>query len=152
MGVWLWRRCRGWWNWKTSLASALLRAPLFFFTNLEAGWAAAYAAFVTEFLYRVIAAGFYGALTEAFARIPSRLRSASALVVLPGIGHGVEFLVHAWAGTPALGRSIAASVVVSVFTTLFSLSVMRKGLFLAQSDRSFWTDVKQLAAFRFVRS
>lgn len=134
----------GWWNWKAALSSALLRAPIFFVSNLTVGLGAAVAAFVTEFVYRAVAAGFYGALTEAFARIRSPARSMAALIVLPAAGHGIEFLVHAWAETPALGRSVLASVAVSVLTTLFSLTVMRRGLFLARSDRSFREDVKAL--------
>lgn len=143
------RAWRAVWNWKSALASALLRAPLFFAANLSAGVGAAALAFVTEFAYRVAGAGFYGSLTEAFARSRWRYAPAAALVVLPAIGHSAEYVVHLWAGTPELGRSIAASVALSVATTTFSLAVMRHGLFLATSDQSFWADVR--AVYRLAR-
>jgi hypothetical protein len=74
----------------------------------------------------------------------SPLAASSAFIVMPTIGHSVEFVVHAWAGTPELGRSIGASVAVSVFTTGFSLFVMRKGMFLARSDQTYRQDVRRL--------
>lgn len=138
-------RWRTAWNWKSALVSAIGRAPIFFAINLTAGLPAALAAFQTEFLYRVVAAGFYGALTEYFARLPSRGAATwAALIVLPTLAHAVEYVVHWWAGTPRIGPAIVASVAVSVATTRFSLFVMRRGLFVSRSDRSFSGDVVQL--------
>jgi hypothetical protein len=53
------------WNWKSAVLSSLLRASLFFVTNLVAGLPAAIAAMKTELVFREITSGFYGALTEA---------------------------------------------------------------------------------------
>lgn len=138
-------RWRATWNWKSALVSAIGRAPIFFAANLSAGLPAAVAAFQTEFLYRVIAAGFYGALTEYFARLPSRRAATwAAVIVLPTVAHSVEYAVHLWAGTARIGPAIVASVAISVATTRFSLFVMRRGLFIGCSDRSFSADVVQL--------
>lgn len=132
------------WNWKSALVSAIGRAPIFFIANLPAGRSAAVAAFATEFVYRVVAAGFYGALTAFFARRKSkRLATALALVVLPALAHGVEYVVHLLAGTPHIAPAIVASVGVSMLTTRFSLFVMRRGLFVA-GGQSFGADVCEL--------
>lgn len=144
--VWV-RRGRGRvvWNGKSALMSACCRAPIFFVANLPAGGAAAASAFLVEFVYRVVAAGFYGALTEYFARLPNaRLATPAALVVLPAVAHGVEYLVHWSAGTPRIGTAIAVSVGVSVATTRLSLFVMRRGLFVSRSRQSFAADVTAL--------
>ena len=43
------------WNWKSALLSFFLRATIFFFTNLIAGWHAAFGAMLTELALRSIA-------------------------------------------------------------------------------------------------
>lgn len=133
------------WNWKSALASACCRAPIFLVANLSVGTWAAVTAFVTEFIYRAVAAGFYGALTEYFARQSNtRMATLSALVVLPVLAHGIEYLVHRTAGTPRIGVAVAASIGVSVVTTRFGLFLMRRGLFVARGGRSFTSDVTAL--------
>src|SRR5688572_26084522 len=57
------------WNYKSALMSAAVRAPLFLLVNLPAGQDAAFAAGATEFWFRFITAGFYGSMTEAFSRL-----------------------------------------------------------------------------------
>lgn len=133
------------WNWKTALVSAMMRAPIFFVANLSAGRNAAVAAFLTEFVYRVVASGFYGALTAYFARLrPKRTATVLALIVMPALAHSVEYVVHLLAGTPHIASAILGSIAVSVVTTLFSLFVMRRGLFLPGAQ-SFAADVRGLA-------
>lgn len=134
------------WNWKSALLSALCRAPVFFAANLSAGLPAAVAAFQTEFAYRLVAAGFYGGITEAFARMrPARLATLGALIIVPGLAHAAEFLVHWSAGTSNLGASVVASVCMSVITTRASLFVMRRGLFVVRGrPQSLHTDIVQL--------
>jgi len=119
------------WNWKSALVSALLRAPIFFLANVQAGLDAATAAFATEFAYRVVSAGFYGALTGFFARLRSaRAATLQAVILMPALAHGLEYLVHASAGTPHIAPALAASVAVSMCTTRFSLFLMRRNLFI----------------------
>lgn len=116
------------WNWKSAVVSSVFRALLFFAANLSSGLPAAIAALKVEFIYRGLVAGWYGALTEQFARARAgRTTTVAALVVVPGIAHVIEFTVHWLAGTPSLGVSVAASVGVSVLTTAFNLSAMRRG-------------------------
>ena len=126
------------------MVSALMRAPIFFVANLQAGLDAATAAFVTELLYRVISAGFYGALTGFFARRRAqRAATCQALVVLPTLAHAMEYAVHLLAGTPHIATAIAGSIAVSMATTRFSLFLMRRGLFVA-GGQSFAADVRDL--------
>jgi hypothetical protein len=51
------------WNWKAAFMSAFIRAWIFFFANLTAGWRAAAGAMLAEYIFRGITSRFYGALT-----------------------------------------------------------------------------------------
>lgn len=134
------------WNWKSALLSAISRASIFFFVNLQAGLDAGLAALQVEFLYRIVASGFYGALTQHFARQANeRVATMTALVVLPALAHAVEWIVHSWAGTPVLGWSIAGSIAFSVLTTRFHLVAMRRGVMtVGPGSRSLAEDVRAI--------
>lgn len=136
------------WNWKSAVASSVCRASIFSVVNASAGLQAAFTAMQVEFLYRAVASGFYGSLTQRFARMPDRTRATwLALIVLPTLAHIVEFVVHSWAGTPVLGWSIAGSVAFSLLTTRFHLIAMRKGvLTVGAGSASWWQDLKALPA------
>lgn len=119
--------CR--WNHKAAITSAVSRAGLFFTVNLSSGWKAALLALIVEFCYRFMMSGFYGALTQAFRRAqPPGAATAVAMVVVPAVSHAIEWLLHSCMGTPELGRSIVASVAMSMVTTSFSVWLMREGL------------------------
>ena len=140
------------WNWKSALFSALGRAPIFFAANLQSGSRAALAAFTTELVYRAVTAGFYGALTGYFARLPARrFGTLAALVTLPALAHSMEYLVHWFAGTPHITTAIVASIAVSACTTRISLFLMRRGLFVAgrQSMLADLTGLGRLIASSF---
>jgi hypothetical protein len=116
------------WNYKSAILSALVRSQLFLAANLPAGLDAAVAAFVTELLFRFVTSGFYGALTQAFRRVePPRKGTLAAIVVLPIVCHSAELLVHWSSGTPALARSMVASVVFTALSTGFNVFAMRHG-------------------------
>lgn len=136
--------CR--WNYKAAVFSALVRALLFFVTNLRAGLDAATAAMLTEAIFRASTSGFYGAMTQAFRRAEPRWAAAScALLVVPAAAHTLEFLVHWWRGTPELARSIVASVALSVLSTSFTLFAMQRGtLVVGASAPSILTDLRAL--------
>lgn len=140
------RRSGPLWNYKSALISAMCRGPLFFVTNLPAGVAAALGAMWAECLFRLVAAGFYGALTQAFRRIePPVAGTLGALLVLPLLGHSVEFLVHWLRGTPYLGASMAASMAFTAVTTTFNLFAMRRGaLIVGDGSRPLWHDLARM--------
>ncbi len=136
------------WNWKSAVVSSVCRALLFLAINLSAGADAALRAMWTEFVFRAVAAGFYGSMTEAFARLrPSRAATASALLVVPGVAHAMEAGVHWAAGTPMLAASVGASVAFSLLTTAFNLHAMRRGALLAGAGgRPLSDDLRRMPA------
>lgn len=134
------------WNWKSALTSAILRGAIFFAANLSAGMRAAAGAMMAEFLFRTATTGFYGAITQAFRRAePAWLAAVTAMVLLPLASHSLEFVIHWLRGTPNLARSIAASVVFTVLSTLFNLYAMRRGVLIVGEERkSFWEDMRAM--------
>jgi hypothetical protein len=134
------------WNWKSALLSSLLRAGLFFATNLAAGFPAAMAAMKTELVFRGATSGFYGAITEAFREAePSWAASITVMLLLPVLNHSVELLVHWMRGTQKLLPSILASMILTAVSTLFNLYVMRRGaLIVGTGRRSLASDLLRL--------
>lgn len=124
------------WNWKSAVLSTLLRATLFFFTNLSAGLPAALAAMYTEFLFRGVTSGFYGALTEAFREAePPWAAAVTVMILLPITNHSFEFLIHWMRGTRKLLPSIVASMLLTAISTLFNFYAMRRGALIVGSGR-----------------
>jgi hypothetical protein len=134
------------WNWKSALYSSLCRASLFLAVNLTSGWRAALGAMTAEFIYRVLSAGFYGSLTQAFRRVEPRWQATVATVtLLVAVSHTIEFLVHWARGTPNLLASIGASMAFTCLSTLFNLYAMRNGVFITgQDSNSLLTDFRLL--------
>ena len=137
------------WNYKTAVASAVLRGSLFFAMTISAGLDAALGAFGAEFVWRFVIAGFYGALAQAFGRVdPPRVGLLAALAVLPASAHLLEFAVHASRGTPNLGWSLAASVALTVVSTAFAVFATRQGVLLVgvPGQRPFLDDLARMPA------
>ncbi len=134
------------WNWKAAVSSSLVRSLLFFAVNLTAGFAAAVGAMLTEFAYRAISAGFYGALTQSFRKVEPRWQGAAAATfVLVTLSHSVEFGIHWARGTPNLVGSIAASCALTAMSTLFNLHAMRNGVLVTGGEGyGFWEDIRML--------
>lgn len=135
----------GRWHWKSAIASSLFRANIFLAANWSAGPEAAAGAMLTEFAYRFLAAGFYGALTQSFRRAqPPWAALLTVSLLLPGISHSVELLLHWLRGTPNLRLSILASVCFTGTTTVFNWYAMRRGVLLVgEGHASFWDDLRQ---------
>lgn len=127
--------CR--WNWKSAFLSSVCRGLIFFFTNLSAGLHAAMGALVTEWCYRALTSGFYGAITESLSEAePAWAATAAGLVILPLGSHAVELSVHLLRHTPKLARSLIGSVCFTVLSTLFHLYVMRRGALVVRAGSS----------------
>lgn len=119
------------WHWKSAILSALVRGLIFFAVNLSSGLAAACSAFTIEYLYRSAASGFYGSLTQNFRRVtPVYAGNLIVSLILPLLQHSLELLVHWSNGTPQLLRSMTASIMFTVVSTLFNLHAMRHGALL----------------------
>src|SRR5712691_654044 len=134
------------WNWKSAVLSSLLRAAIFFFSNLVAGWHAAVGALLAELALRAATSGFYGAITEAFSEArPVWAGMAAAMVVLPLVNHTLGFLVHWLRGTPKLGISITASILFTVCSISFNAYAMRHGaLTVGSKSRPLREDMRRI--------
>jgi hypothetical protein len=124
------------WNWKSAVLSSLLRAGIFFCTNLAAGLPAAMAAMKTELVFRAITSGFYGAITESFREAePPWIAAVAVMLLLPIANHSIEFFVHWMRGTQKLFVSIIASVIFTTLSSLFNWYAMRRGSFIVGDGR-----------------
>jgi hypothetical protein len=134
------------WNWKSAVVSAACRSQVFLAVNLSAGVTAGVRSMATEFVFRTIASGVLGSLTERFARLPlTRGRAVAAILGIAATGHLAEFLVHWTAGTPRLAASIGASIGFTLVTTAFNLFVMRRGTLIAgPGSHSLVSDLRRL--------
>ncbi|MEW5975459.1 MAG: hypothetical protein AB1898_06595 [Acidobacteriota bacterium] len=144
------------WNWKSAVLSSSFRGGLFFVTNLSAGPAAAFAALVTEVVFRAAFSGFYGALTQAFRHVqPKWAATLTAMVLLPMANHSVELAVHWLRGTPELWTSIAASAAFTSVSTSFNLFAMRHGaLIVGEGRQALWKDLLRMPwlVFQFIKA
>ena len=134
------------WNWKSALLSANVRAAIFLAANLPAGLGAGGRAWLTEFLFRTIASGLLGSFTQRCSRLslPPRLWAATVVSISAG-GHAMEYVVHRIAGTPRIGTAIAGSILFSILSTSFHLYVMRRNVFTTGRDsQSLLADFAQL--------
>lgn len=117
------------WNWKSAVLSALLRASIFFSVNLTAGWESAVSAAGTELVYRAPVVGTLASLSQSFRRVePAWKATLAIMVALPALAHGIEFTVHSLAGTARLYESVAASVAFSMFTSVVSYFLHRRDI------------------------
>lgn len=134
------------WNWKTALTSSWVRSGIFLAVNASAGWGAAQAAWLTEFVFRLATSGFYGSLTARFRLVEPRwAATACAAILLPVVSHAGEFLVHWARGTAELWTSLAVSALFTVFSTTFNLHVMRAGaLTVGAGSRSLADDLRAM--------
>ena len=90
----------GGFNWKTAAISALLRAIMFFFTNLRAGHNLALKATLVEGTYAVVTMGVFGAATERIRHArPAWLTGLIVWLAIPGLLLFVQYNVHSFFGT-----------------------------------------------------
>jgi hypothetical protein len=155
------------WNWKSALFSSVIRALIFLFANLTAGWRAATGAMLAEFAYRAVTAGFYGAITQSLRQAePEWAACAAAMILLPVVSHSIELTVHLLRGTPKILPSLIASVIFTALSTLFNVYAMRRGaLLVGAGSGSVLDDLKRaprliagflaegpMAAYRWLRA
>jgi hypothetical protein len=134
------------WNWKSAVFSSLIRAHIFFFVTLRAGWRAAVGAFFAELAYRGITSGFYGSLTQAFRSAePAWAAALAVMLLLPLSSHALEFVVHSLRHTPHLVANIVTSMCFTTISTLFNWYAMRKGsLIVGREGQSVARDMRSM--------
>lgn len=132
------------WNWKSAIFSSLMRGGIFFSATASAGLSAALGAMYTEFAYRSITAGFYGAVTQNFRKAEPRWQAnLVAGAGVPCVSHAIELAIHTARGTPNLRANILASLCFSVVSTLFNLHAMREGVLVVGANRgSIASDIR----------
>ena len=131
------------WNWKSSVTSALIRASIYFATNLSSGQSAAIGAMEAEFLWRFAVAGFLGSIIQSLRKAePVWKATLITSVALPALNHLIEFTVHTLRGTPKLKTSIIVSVCFTVVAMLFNTYAMRRGaMIIGREGRPLWRDL-----------
>jgi len=121
----------GGFNWKTAAISAMLRAIMFFFTNLRAGHNLALKATLVEGTYAVVTMGVFGAATERIRHArPAWLTGLIVWLAIPTLLLVLQYNVHHFFGTPELRRSMIASFCFAALGTGFNWFAMRRGAFL----------------------
>ncbi len=133
------------WNWKAALFSGLMRGSIHFATNIQHGWRAALSAMSVEFIFRVIVSGAFGSLVQAFHKAtPAWLATICVMVMLPGLGHLIEFILHTLNGDPGKISALIVSISFSIISAIFNLFAMRRGALLVKDEnqQSLWQDFK----------
>jgi hypothetical protein len=123
------------WNWKSALLSSLGRGSLFAALAARGGWRAAGAAGGAELLLQAGAAGFSGAVTQAFHRVrPAWHGCGVAAALILCIQHPLEFAVHGMRGTPHWRGGILVSMGFSVAAAAVNVGLMRRGFLIVGED------------------
>lgn len=141
------------WNWKAAVLSAMLRAPIFFFTYLfkKDGLKLAIGAALAQSAFRFIFGGVNGAIIQSFSKVEPPWHAVLTVpLILATISHVIEFGVQTvydyQNGVNGKGRAIAVSVLVSAISAVFNLFAMRRGALLVkdESQQSIWRDLRRM--------
>jgi hypothetical protein len=141
------------WNWKAAVLSALLRAPIFFFSYLfkKDGLKIALGAAVVQSIFRLIFGGVNGAIIQSFSKVEPAWHAVLTIpLVLAALSHLIEYVVQAsydsQAGVSGKGQAIFFSVIVSAISAVFNLFAMRRGALLVkdESQQSIWRDLRRM--------
>lgn len=134
------------WNWKSAVLSVILRGPIFLVAGLRHGWEGALAALLTESIFCVVSAGFYGAIVQSLKDAePPWLTAVFLVGVIPVTFQVLEYVLHWFRGTPHLRVAEIVSLVVSALSSLFNLYAMRRGTLLVGGEgASFGGDLRRL--------
>lgn len=117
------------WNWKTAAVSVVIRAALFFTTNLRSGRGSALRASLVEAGFAIFAAGLLGSVIQ-------RLRHAqpvwaTALTVwlgVPMVLLTIQSTVHHAFGTPHMKTGLIVSFVMAAFGSGFNWYAQLRGV------------------------
>lgn len=134
------------WNWKSALLSLVLRGPIFLIATVHRGLQVAAAALLTESVFCVLTAGFWGAIVQALRNAePEWLTAIFLIGVMPAVFQVLEYWLHWIRGTPHLHPAEIASLVVSAISALFNWYAMRRGTLLVGTEgRALGTDLRRL--------
>jgi hypothetical protein len=139
------------WNWKSAVLSTVLRGPIFLGAAVRQGWKAAFAALLTESIFCVVSAGFYGAIVQSLRDAePQWLTGVFLAGVIPVTFQVLEYLLHWFRGTPHLRIAEIISLIVSALSALFNWYAMRRSTLLVGGEGgSFGGDLRRLPRLLF---
>jgi hypothetical protein len=125
------------WNWKAAVCCGVIRALLFLGLTWHSGWRQAGLSTLTEGGFRLVTAGFYGAITQALSDLqPTWLAVGSVTVLLPLFAQGVDSLLHIGCGTPHLVLGTVIYLGFYAYGSLFDWYAMRHGALLTGPQSS----------------
>jgi hypothetical protein len=135
-------------NWKTAVLSAILRALMFFLTNLRSGHSLALRATLVEACYATCASGVFGMITQRIRSArPAWLTGVMVWFALPASLLSLQYFVHRFFGTPQFKASMIGSFCFAALGTGFNWFAMRRGAMIVGAERrSFAADLKALPA------
>jgi hypothetical protein len=124
----------------------VLRGPIFLVAAIHRGWQSAISALLTESIFCVLTAGFYGAVVQSLRNAePEWLTAIFLTLLMPAVFQVLEYWLHWLRGTPHLRPAEIASVVVSAVSALFNWYAMRRGaLLVGVEGRKFGSDLRRL--------
>ena len=129
------------WNWKAAVLSALLRAPIFFFTYFfkKEGVKVALGAALAQSVFRFVFGGVNGSVIQSFRRVePAWHAVLTVPLVLATFSHLIEYVVQYFydqnVGSKGKASAIAVSVIISIISAVFNLFAMRRGALLVKDE------------------
>ena len=134
------------WNWKAAVLSVALRTPIFFVASLHRGLAATLSAIITESVFCMASAGFYGAIVQSFRLAqPEWLTLTFLTALLPAFFQAIEYFLNWIRGTPHLRLAETASAAISAISALFNWYIMRRNtLLVGPEGAQFKSDLARL--------
>lgn len=134
------------WNWKCALMSAVVRSLVYLSAMAHSRLQSGVAVVLVEMVYVTATAGLYAGLQQRALALRSRLLGNLAVVVgVPGLAQALDWLAHRAVGPSAPLRATISVCVFTLFSALFHLHVMRRGVFLTGSaGRSLADDFRRM--------
>jgi hypothetical protein len=125
------------WNWKAACISVVIRATVFFTTNLRAGRSSALRASLTEAAFAIFAAGLLAAVTQRVRHAtPVWATGLFVWLGVPTILLTLQSTVHHLSGTPHMKTGLITSFCMAAVGTGFNWYAQRRGVLVTGSESS----------------
>jgi hypothetical protein len=123
------------WNWKTAAISVLIRAVLFFTTNLRSGRSSALRASLVEAGFAIFAAGSLGSVIQRVRHAqPVWATGLTVWLGVPVVLLTIQSTVHHAFGTPHMKTGLIVSFVMAAFGSGFNWYAQRRGVLVTGAD------------------
>jgi hypothetical protein len=123
------------WNWKAACISVVIRASVFFTTNLRAGRGSALRASLTEAAFAILAAGLLAAVTQRVRHAtPVWATGLFVWLGVPTILLAMQSTVHHLSGTPHMKAGLITSFCMAAVGTGFNWYAQRRGVLVTGAD------------------